>query len=118
MDNAVYPIESASIPVVAGRWPVLSLFSGAGGLDQGFMQAGFEPVLAIDINPAAVATYARNHPSTKTTCMDLATTDPATILNQYQGGMCISGVLKTAERTTRHLISPLGPNWVGTDIAV
>ena len=39
-------------------------------------------------------------------------------LNQYQGGMCISGVLKTAERTTRHLISPLGPNWVGTDIAV
>ena len=40
------------------------------------------------------------------------------LLNQYQGGMCISGVLKTAERTTRHLISPLGPNWVGTDIAV
>ena len=39
-------------------------------------------------------------------------------LNQYQGGMCISGVLKTAERTTRYLISPLGPNWVGTDIAV
>ena len=27
-------------------------------------------------------------------------------LNQYQGGMCISGVLKTTERTPRRLISP------------
>ena len=84
MDNAVYPIESTSILVATGRWPVLSLFSGAGGLDQGFMQAGFQPVLAIDINPAAVATYGRNHPSTKTTCMDLATTDPATILDLWK----------------------------------
>ena len=25
-------------------------------------------------------------------------------LNQYQGGMCISGVLKTTARTPRHLI--------------
>ena len=39
-------------------------------------------------------------------------------LNQYQGGMCISGVLKTTERTPRHLISPLGPKWVATDSAV
>ena len=28
-------------------------------------------------------------------------------LNQYQGGMCISGVLPTTERTPRQLISPL-----------
>ena len=27
-------------------------------------------------------------------------------LNQYQGGMCISGVLPTTERTPRQLISP------------
>ena len=39
-------------------------------------------------------------------------------LNQYQGGMCISGVLKTTERIPQHLISPVGPNWVVTDIAV
>ena len=32
-------------------------------------------------------------------------------LNQYQGGMCISGVLKTTSRTPRHLISPSRPNW-------
>ena len=40
------------------------------------------------------------------------------LLNQYQGGMCISGRSTTTERTPRHLISPLGPNWVGTDSAV
>ncbi len=40
------------------------------------------------------------------------------VLNQYQGGMCISGRLTTTERTPRHLISPLGPNWVGTGSAV
>ena len=39
-------------------------------------------------------------------------------LNQYQGGMCISWVLTKTERTPRHLISPLGPNCVGTDSAV
>ena len=39
-------------------------------------------------------------------------------LNQYQGGMCISGSLTMTERTPRHLISPLGPSWVGSDSAV
>ena len=39
-------------------------------------------------------------------------------LNQYQGGMCISGRLTMTARTPRHLISPSGPNWVGTDSAV
>ena len=34
----------------------------------------------------------------------------ALILNQYQGGMCIAGVLTTTERTPRHFILPLGPN--------
>ncbi len=39
---------------------VLSLFSGAGGLDLGFIQAGFVPVGAYDICPAAVAAYRSN----------------------------------------------------------
>ena len=33
------------------------------------------------------------------------------LLNQYQGGMSISGVLKTISRTPRRLTSPLRPNW-------
>ena len=39
------------------------------------------------------------------------------ILNQYQGGMCIRG-LGDNRKDSQILISPLGPNWVGTDSAV
>ena len=39
-------------------------------------------------------------------------------LNQYHGGMCISGVLKTTERTPLDLVSPWGLKWTATDIEV
>lgn len=39
---------------------VVDLFCGAGGLSLGFTEAGFRTVLAIDNNPAAVATYRAN----------------------------------------------------------
>ena len=42
-------------------------------------------------------------PSTLREHLDLEASD----LNRYQGGMCISGVLKTTERTTLNLTSPL-----------
>lgn len=41
-----------------------SLFSGCGGFDLGFVQAGFKCVAAFDIDPLAVQVYNRNvHPS-------------------------------------------------------
>src|SRR5262245_32082295 len=40
--------------------PVISLFSGAGGMDLGFRRQGFLPILAIDIDEAAVASYNHN----------------------------------------------------------
>jgi len=40
--------------------PVISLFSGAGGLDLGFQQQGFRTVLALDVDKAAVETYNAN----------------------------------------------------------
>lgn len=39
---------------------VLSLFSGVGGLDLGFVQAGFSPIGAFDIWEAAIAVYKQN----------------------------------------------------------
>ena len=36
----------------------VSLYSGAGGLDLGFIAAGFTPVFANDINADAIKTYA------------------------------------------------------------
>ncbi len=39
---------------------VVSLFCGCGGLDLGFLRAGFDIVYACDNDPAAIACYARN----------------------------------------------------------
>ena len=57
-------------PKTSVDWPVLSVFSGAGGLDLGFQSAGFRSAIAIDINPVAIATYRRNHPETKAIQLD------------------------------------------------
>ena len=43
---------------------VVSFFSGCGGLDLGFEQAGLEVVWANDNNPAVKVTYLLNHPGT------------------------------------------------------
>lgn len=56
----------------ACRLPVISLFSGSGGLDQGFCNAGFTPVLAIDASAAACLTYEHNHPGTRVLRRDLS----------------------------------------------
>lgn len=49
----------------------VSLFSGAGGLDVGFGQAGFRTVWANDLNPDACATFERNHGSNIIKCGEL-----------------------------------------------
>ncbi|MBR0372565.1 DNA (cytosine-5-)-methyltransferase [Candidatus Saccharibacteria bacterium] len=43
-----------------GKYKVISLFSGAGGMDLGFIQAGFDIVWANDNFPEAIDTYRRN----------------------------------------------------------
>ncbi len=50
---------------------VVSLFTGAGGLDIGFEQAGFKTVWANDLNADACATFARNHGEGIIHCGDL-----------------------------------------------
>lgn len=42
---------------------VLSLFTGAGGLDLGFERQGFSHIEAVDIDPWSVATVQKNRPS-------------------------------------------------------
>ncbi|WP_419848553.1 DNA cytosine methyltransferase [Candidatus Poriferisocius sp.] len=39
----------------------VSLYSGAGGLDIGFMEAGFVPSFAVDLDPMAAATYSYSY---------------------------------------------------------
>jgi len=62
--------------------PLISLFCGAGGLDLGFVQAGFKPVLAIDKDQAASMTYAHNHPSIRVLKRDLSSMKNGYILDR------------------------------------
>jgi DNA (cytosine-5)-methyltransferase 1 len=46
--------------VAASTKTFISLYSGAGGLDLGFIQAGFKPLWANDLDADAIETYRRN----------------------------------------------------------
>lgn len=50
---------------------VLDLFSGAGGLSRGFYDAGYDIVLGVDFDDAALKTFKENHGSTETMKLDL-----------------------------------------------
>ncbi|MGC5288867.1 DNA cytosine methyltransferase [Micromonospora sp. DT231] len=63
---------SAPVDFLPAQQPrVLDLFAGAGGLSQGFQQAGFEIVGASDIDPDACATFALNFPEAQAICGDI-----------------------------------------------
>ena len=49
-----------------GQLGVVDLFSGAGGLSEGFRQAGYRVLAGSDIDPDACATYALNFPEART----------------------------------------------------
>ncbi|WP_447881308.1 DNA cytosine methyltransferase [Serratia fonticola] len=50
---------------------LLSLFCGAGGLDLGFVQEGFDVKLAIDFSPSAIETHKFNFPNSNAEQHDL-----------------------------------------------
>jgi DNA (cytosine-5)-methyltransferase 1 len=59
---------------------IISLFSGAGGLDLGFKQAGFAIAVAIDAAEAAVQTHKKNFPQTLTQVGDLIKLQPTGVV--------------------------------------
>jgi DNA (cytosine-5)-methyltransferase 1 len=59
---------------------VISLFSGAGGLDWGFRRRGFKIALAFDISKAAIRTHRRNFPGSHAVAADLKKIGPAGVL--------------------------------------
>jgi len=60
---------------------ILSLFSGAGGLDLGFKHEGFDIALAIDISQAAIKSHKRNFPNSNALCANLVDLGPQGVLN-------------------------------------
>lgn len=66
----------------------VSLFSGAGGLDYGLMQAGFMPIVALDNDLDAVRTYETNFPQTKAIHADILDVSPADL--RHRAGLSSS----------------------------
>lgn len=62
---------------------VMSLFSGAGGLDEGFRQAGFKIGFACDIADAAVRTHNFNHPGSHAIRLDLSVATTEEIMLEW-----------------------------------
>lgn len=63
---------------------IVSLFSGAGGLDLGFKDAGFTISVAIDAAEAAIRTHRKNFPRTKAVVADLTRLRPHGVVDQVK----------------------------------
>ena len=53
------------------QYSCIDLFSGAGGLSRGFMDAGFDVLLGVDFDDAALETFSKNHGSAVAMKLDL-----------------------------------------------
>ena len=53
------------------KFTCVDLFSGAGGLSRGFLDAGYEVVLGVDFDDAALQTFKANHGNAETIKLDL-----------------------------------------------
>lgn len=59
---------------------IVSLFSGAGGLDLGFRDAGFSLMFAVDKSSAAILTHQRNFKGTSSIAADLEELGPGGVI--------------------------------------
>lgn len=64
---------------------LLSLFSGAGGLDRGFQNAGFVTVVANEFDPAICPTFRANFPEVNLIEGDIRNIDPSALPNNIEG---------------------------------
>ena len=57
--------------IMERKYNCIDLFSGAGGLSRGFYDAGFNVVLGVDFDDAALETFGKNHGTAKPMKLDL-----------------------------------------------
>ena len=68
------------IPFIIKKLGV-DIFSGAGGLSLGAINAGIDIVFAVEKENHAAKTYIRNHPKTRMLCEDIIGVDPLLHIN-------------------------------------
>lgn len=73
--------------------PLISLFCGAGGLDLGFTQEGFESILALDNNSSAIETFNANFRLQSGVEMDLGTLRSSKFLNLVDDAVKCTGLV-------------------------
>jgi len=69
--NAVPPLLARAVADQIQTGLVIDMFSGAGGLSEGFIQAGNDVVLATDANSHMCESYAYNHTKTNVVLADV-----------------------------------------------
>jgi len=69
----------------------VSLFTGAGGMDQGFIDAGWEPALMVDNWKPAIDTLVANHCGVEIAESDLSKIDPSLLTSRVGDIVCIIG---------------------------
>jgi DNA (cytosine-5)-methyltransferase 1 len=75
--DAYKVLIDVSKPAIHGQqYAFMDLFSGAGGLTLGFVQARFIAAASVEINETASATHRRNFPSCRHYCGDIHQFDP------------------------------------------
>lgn len=100
---------------VSKQYTAVDIFSGAGGLSIGAQMAGITPVMAVEFDQHAAATYKRNHPEIAENVLpkDIRTVNPLehTAKNPFIlfGGPPCQG-FSTANTKTRNLDNP--NNWM------
>ena len=63
--------DSISLTRNQGKLNCIDLFCGCGGLSKGFLDAGYNVLLGIDFDDAALETFQKNHGSAKALKLDL-----------------------------------------------
>jgi DNA (cytosine-5)-methyltransferase 1 len=69
----------------------IDLFAGAGGMSLGARMAGMEVALAIERDPHAAATYARNHPETRLIIDDIANVKEISVPKDERASVLFGG---------------------------
>lgn len=82
----VYPPNGNRDSVDGVRQPLstIDLFCGAGGITEGFRQAGFRCLYANDCMPEAIQTFEENHPGVWADCENIERVNPAEIRTRLE----------------------------------